>query len=224
MKFFFLISITSLVLASANENTAIALIMSKLQARTGLITEYMAKKINQHSPQLQKRKILGNLMQNLKDYIHKTYTQKSLESFQPVMKQEVDNSLAQHQRFTKRDIIMTADQEKYRRYAFSDWISKRLDVKFKNHMMSEFQMWKKKHTFKKMREAGLLTKDKSSIRKRKLEESPRNVAIYSIVTSFLLIPVFMNPFTIGFYGFLFSIVLYSVFFDPILKRITFGKW
>jgi hypothetical protein len=198
--------------------------MSKLKAKTGLITEYMAKKINKHSPELQKRGFLGNLKQNLKDYIDETYTKKSLKSFKPVMKHEVDSALAQYYRFTKRDRIMAPEQEKNRQHAFSDWISKRLDVKFKNHMMSEFQIWKKNHTFKKIREAGLQNKEKSSIRKRYLEETPKNMAIYTIVTSFLLLPVFMNPFTVGFYGLLLSIVLYMAFFDPILKRVTFGKW
>lgn len=224
MKFVLLLSIPALTLAVAYENPSSALLMSQVSAKTASITEYMADKINEHSLDIQKRGFIGNLKQNLRNYIDETYTQKSLKSFEPVMKKEVDNAFRQYDRHTKRDIILTQEQERYRQHAFSEWLSKRLESKLKNHMLFEFQEWKDDHINFKTRAEALFQNKAASIQKRYIERTPKKMAIFGIVTAFLLIPIFINPFTIGFYGILLTIISFLLFFDPILKRVTFGEW
>lgn len=225
MKYWFLLFLPLLTLAGVYDDNASAIIMSRIRQKTVPVTEYMAEDIAKKSPVLHKRGLIGGLKQKLQEYITETYTDKAVKSFEPVMKQEMDNAFGQYYRYTKRDTLLTPEQETHRQKVFADWLSNRLAAKLKNHMINQFELWENDHKrLNKRSELGTQNKDTESFKRPFVEKNGRNMAIFTIVSAFLLIPVFMNPYTIGFYGFIMAIAVFMLFFNPILTRITFGDW
>ena len=221
MEYLILLLIPALIQAGVYDDKASIMIMSRIRQRTKSVTGYMAYNIAKHSPDLQKRGLVGDLKQKLQEYVSDTYTDKASKNFEPIMRVEMDNAFNQYYRHTKRDTFLTPEQEKHREQLFAQWLSKRLDAKFKNHMVSKFDVWKDDHKMiGKRSDVNRVT----GLQKRYIERTPKNQAIFLIVTSFLLIPVFMNPFTVGLWGILFSLSTYVLFFNPIFTRMTFGTW
>lgn len=194
------------------------------------VEDYMTNQISAHSPKLHKRNIITNMKAQLKSYIQRTYTNKGIASFQKTMKLEMNKGFAQYYQYTKRDTMLTQEQMKHRQLEFSKWLGKRIDAKFKNHMIREFDSWKKEHNPVhriinkiKPRNRGQ-GNQKTGLQKRYVELNPKNSFIFEVVIAFLTIPFFANPFALGLWGVLFGLFLAQVLARGVLHRLVFGKW
>ena len=236
MKALLILLFPAIILANGfYDSKASTIFLSRIGQNIAPVTEYMTDNIYKNSPKLQKRGIIGDIKNQLREYIGRTYSAKAIKSFEPIMKNEMDNGFKQYYALYKRDGVSSPEQEKYRREAFAGWLSKRLDAKLKNHMVGQLDTWVNEHTllgkaktslqnvFQK-RESISGKHETGVIQKRYVERTGKTDAIIMIVSSFLLLPIFMNPFMTSIWSLLLVGGSVILFFNPIIYRMVYGYW
>lgn len=191
---------------------------------TAGVSEFMADKIAKsdvaQKSSIQKR-VFADLKGDIKQYVQASYLDPAIASFQPIMDAEVDKHLRKFQSVRVDPRKHTQEAIKQREKDFAEWLSKKIDAKFKNYLGGKFQEWKRGHSILKKRSTEVSA---AGLQKRFVENTPKNHAIFMIVTSFLFLPVFMNPFAAGLWGILVGLGLAVVVMPAIMRKIVFGYW